>query len=118
MRARFPKVLDVVEPCVDALVAVGKSGELENRLVLYRSRFLRFRRNIVLVRTAGVDLRTRRDPRMASFVVLLILPVWLRASRRKARASGVVVWSSLLKAFPKAIRRTALLGREGIFLSP
>ena len=33
-RGRFPKILDVVEPCVDALIAVGKSGELYSPLPL------------------------------------------------------------------------------------
>ncbi|CAN0085547.1 unnamed protein product, partial [Hapterophycus canaliculatus] len=28
-RDRFPKILDVVEPCVDALIAVGKSASTE-----------------------------------------------------------------------------------------
>lgn len=39
MRGRFPKILDVVEPCVDALIAVGKSGEITNRFVSYQSMF-------------------------------------------------------------------------------
>lgn len=42
VRGRFPKILDVVEPCVDALIAVGKSGERQAALFStnHRSSFL------------------------------------------------------------------------------